>query len=331
MIIKNRVFYYPIVIIGLLIAIMTSCKKDENIIIKDPIITWSNPADIVYGTPLSKQQLNATADVSGIFIYTPSIGTILNQGANQDLKVDFTPDDLSLYNSLSKTVKINVTAPVGPVIDIDGNVYNTVTIGGQTWMVENLKTTMYNDGNPIPNVTDDTEWQMLTTPAYCWYDNDTVNKATYGALYNWFAVNSGKLAPVGWHVSTDEDWEILVKNLVTYGYNYDGSITEDDFISNNKVGKALSATSDWYPSNVQGAIGNTDYPTKRNATGFYAFPCGARSSNFVEFGIHSYWWSYSELMLMDFANVRDIYYNSSGLYTTNRQIHIGLSVRCVKD
>ncbi len=79
------------------------------------------------------------------------------------------------------------------VTDIDGNAYNTVTIGNQVWMAENLKTTTYNDGTPIPLVIDGATWGALTTPAYCWYNNDeATNKELYGALYNWYTVNTGK-------------------------------------------------------------------------------------------------------------------------------------------
>lgn len=106
------------------------------------------------------------------------------------------------------------------VKDVDCNVYNIVTIGTQTWMAENLKTTKYNDGTAIPNVTDGTAWAARTAGAYCWYNNDAANKATYGALYNWFAVdnnagsnvasNGGKdIAPAGWHVATLDDWTTL--------------------------------------------------------------------------------------------------------------------------
>jgi uncharacterized protein (TIGR02145 family) len=96
------------------------------------------------------------------------------------------------------------------VTDIDGNKYNTVTIGSQTWMAENLKTTTYNDGTPIPNVTDNTEWSNLSTDAYCWYNNDeATNKVAYGALYNWYAVETEKLCPAGWHVPTDNEWKAL--------------------------------------------------------------------------------------------------------------------------
>ena len=91
------------------------------------------------------------------------------------------------------------------VKDIDGNVYKTVTIGKQVWMMENLKTTKYNDGKTIPLVTDNTAWTDLTASEYCWYNNDIANKKVYGALYNWYTVNTNKLCPKGWHVSADAE------------------------------------------------------------------------------------------------------------------------------
>jgi uncharacterized protein (TIGR02145 family) len=91
---------------------------------------------------------------------------------------------------------------ISTVKDADGNVYHTVKIGNQVWTVENLRTTRNNDGSAIPHVTDGTEWAALTTPGYCFYDNmsnvDSIKE--YGALYNWYAVDTKKLAPAGWHV-----------------------------------------------------------------------------------------------------------------------------------
>lgn len=96
------------------------------------------------------------------------------------------------------------------VTDIDGNVYKTVVIGDQEWMVENLKTTRYNDGTPIPNVTDITEWRNVDAPAYVWYNNDISYKDAYGALYNGYAIsNSKELCPSGWRVASDDDWKKL--------------------------------------------------------------------------------------------------------------------------
>ena len=95
------------------------------------------------------------------------------------------------------------------VTDIDGNLYHTVKIGTQIWMVENLKTTKYRNGDPIANVTGD-QWDKTISGAYCSYDNSAANVTTYGLLYNWYAVNDPrKIAPEGWHVATYQDWETL--------------------------------------------------------------------------------------------------------------------------
>ena len=102
----------------------------------------------------------------------------------------------------------------GTVTDVDENIYHIVSIGNQIWMVENLKTTKYNDGSTIPHVTDSTLWEQLTSPAYCWFDNHEMdNKDTYGALYNYYAVETEKLCPKGWHVQTDYEWLVLTEFL----------------------------------------------------------------------------------------------------------------------
>ncbi len=99
------------------------------------------------------------------------------------------------------------------VEDIDGNVYQTVIIGNQVWLTENLKTTTLNDGTSIPLVTDNTEWINLTTPGYSFYDNDIAYNETYGALYNWYSVQTGRLCPAGWHVPSDKEWTALTDFL----------------------------------------------------------------------------------------------------------------------
>lgn len=100
------------------------------------------------------------------------------------------------------------------ITDIDGNVYHTITIGTQVWLVENLKVLRYRNGDPIPNVTDATERSNLSIGACWWHDNDMANKATYGALYNWYAVSDSRnLAPIGWHVPTDAEWTTLTTFL----------------------------------------------------------------------------------------------------------------------
>jgi uncharacterized protein (TIGR02145 family) len=101
----------------------------------------------------------------------------------------------------------------GSVSDIDGNVYKTINIGNQVWMAENLKTTKYNNGAIIPNITDSLIWGNLTSGAFCWFNNSISNKSIYGGLYNYYAVNTGNLCPIGWHVPSDLEWESLISFL----------------------------------------------------------------------------------------------------------------------
>ncbi|GEM_PF-853591 len=211
------------------------------------------------------------------------------------------------------------------VTDVDGNVYHTVTIGTQTWMVENLKTTKYRDGTSIPNVTDATAWAALATPAYCWYNNDAAtNKSTYGALYNWYAVNTAKLAPTGWHVPTDAEWTTLQNYLIANGYNYDGTTT------GNKIAKSMAATTNWSSYTGTGTIGND--LTKNNSSGFTALPGGCRFSNgtFDTIGYYGYWWSSTEGGTTD-AWFRYLYYGGGNLYGGYDTKSYGFSVRCVRD
>jgi uncharacterized protein (TIGR02145 family) len=198
------------------------------------------------------------------------------------------------------------------VTDTDGNVYHTVTIGTQVWMVENLKTTRYNDGNAIPLVTD-ASWGSLTTPGYCWYNNDTINKADYGALYNWYVVNTGKLAPTGWHVPTDAELMALV--------NYLGGADS----AGGKLKEAGSAH--WDPPNV-GAT---------NESGFTGRAGGSRHTDhaiagFVYIRGAGSWWATTE----DTGNNNNAWNIVAGLMTAGIY-HIaamkveGYSVRCLRD
>lgn len=110
----------------------------------------------------------------------------------------------------------------GTVTEMDGNVYQTVKIGTQIWTRENLKTTKYKDGTAIPLATDNTAWSNLTTPGYCWYNNDaSANKNVYGGLYNWYTVSTNNLCPSGWHVSTDLDWTTISNYL---GGGFDAAV-----------------------------------------------------------------------------------------------------------
>ena len=172
------------------------------------------------------------------------------------------------------------------VTDIDGNRYHAITIGTQTWTVENLKTTKYNDGTALSLAADSDERCNPTAPGFCWYENDSVaNKSTYGALYNWYAVNTGKLAPTGWHVPSDSEWLIMQNYLIANGYNYDGTTT------GNKIGKSLADKSIWASYYYWGTIGNDI--SKNNSSGFSALPGSYRDNSGIFYGIgyYAYWWT----------------------------------------
>jgi uncharacterized protein (TIGR02145 family) len=200
--------------------------------------------------------------------------------------------------------------------DNDGNVYKFVTIGAQVWMMENLKTTKYNDGIAIPLVKDDKTWEALTTPAYCWYKNDAAsNKNAYGALYNWYAVSTNKLCPRGWHVPTDAEWTILTIYLGGEGAA-GGKLKE-------------KGTNRWESPN-SGAT---------NESGFTALPGGSRNyagafdysgSNGLFFRSNGCWWSSTELYTFN-AYYRRMYNSLSVVYRSLSVKQSGYSVRCLKD
>ena len=222
----------------------------------------------------------------------------------------------------SKKTKI-VTQEEQTVTDIDGNKYNTVKIGSQVWMLENLRTTKYNDGTPIPLVPDNSTWRALTTPAYCWYDNDEMKyKETYGALYNWYTINSDKLCPQGWHVPTATDWKILTTYLTNYGYGYQDS--GDD------IAKSLAGTHGWDSSSETGAVGND--LLSNNRSGFTAFASGIRFSNgeFRHSGQNSKWWSSTETSPTK-AQIRFIGWEDGIVTSYSNRKENGFSVRCVRN
>jgi uncharacterized protein (TIGR02145 family) len=195
--------------------------------------------------------------------------------------------------------EIIVTTPrEDQVADADLNLYNIITIGSQVWMKENLKTTKYNNGTEIQLETEGGNWITLVSGAYCWYDNnETDNKATYGALYNWYAVNTNMLCPSGWHVPSHNEWRTLALYLQENAYQYDGVSRSAPLDSSNttssRTAKSLGARTLWAPSSTTGAIGNTDYDSYRNKSGFTAYPGGYRykDGNFVTKSLEARWWA----------------------------------------
>ena len=226
-------------------------------------------------------------------------------------------------------IDIEGSEPFSKLKDTDGVEYVTVKIGTQTWMAENLRTTKYNDGKPIPMVTSNIDWKNLKTPGYCWYNNDSVFFRTkYGAMYNWYAISSGKLAPKGWRIPSDSDWSALENYLRANSYNYNSSKTSNDFA------KSLASKVYWSSSEVVGAVGNVDYPALRNKTGFNAMPGGYRLEDgiFSNEGNIGYWWTVTNNSnTISKAWYRYIYYDESAMGRNNFLKSRGYSIRCIKN
>jgi uncharacterized protein (TIGR02145 family) len=222
----------------------------------------------------------------------------------------------------------DITTVYATVSDIDGNVYPLRKIGSQIWMTENLRTTHYNNGDTISYLTNATDWANYNAEAYCNVNNCSLDDSIkiYGRLYNWFAVNQGKLCPAGWHVPTVDEWSSLIYYLSSNGYNYDGST------SNSNVAKSLASPLYWSTSQTIGAPGNSDYPQVQNITRFSAIPVGLRwdKGQFNDFSISALWWSSTELNQTDawFRLISKDYPSVTGM---NNNKTYGLSVRCLKD
>jgi uncharacterized protein (TIGR02145 family) len=213
--------------------------------------------------------------------------------------------------------------------DPENQSYPIVKIGEQWWMAKNLQTTKYMDGTAIPNITDNSSWAGKTTGAYCWINNDAATyQNLYGALYNWYAVSTGKLCPTGWHVPTDAEWTTLENYLIGNGYNFDGTIT------GNKIAKSLATQYGWESYHGAGTPGNTDYPAYRNKSGFSGLPGGYRDNGyFTGVGLYNYWWSSTKSTEYPtyYAWFRYIACDYTFVYRNIKYMEEGYSVRCVRD
>lgn len=325
---KNIPIYLILVCLTLQ-GILQSCKTDNKEKGEVPVLTTTAATNITTTTATSGGNITSegTAEVTarGVSWSTnadPSISdpkTDDGEGTGQFVSnitgiKGGTTYHVRAYatNSVGTAYGDDITFVTEGVSDIDGNVYNTVTIGTQVWMKENLKTTKYNDGTAIPNVTDDAAWSTLSADAYCWYDNDlAAYKDTYGALYNWYVVasaNPKNVCPTGWHVPTDAEWTTLSTYL--------GGET----VAGGKLKE--TGTTHWGSPNT-GAT---------NQSGFTALPGGNRfdDGSFDYIGQYGQWWSSTEY------NANSAWSRDMGYYfkTLDRGYYSklsGYSVRCIKD
>jgi uncharacterized protein (TIGR02145 family) len=206
----------------------------------------------------------------------------------------------------------NVNDPTGGGVTFNGYTYTIIVLGnGQEWMAENLRTTTYANGDPIPNVTDANQWSNLTTGAWAHYNNDSQYENPYGKLYNWNTVDDPRnVCPTGWHVPTDAEWTVL-----------------SDYLGGSAVaGGKMKSTGTQYWSSP-----NTD---ATNESGFSGLPGGYRLYNgtFNFIGLYGYWWSSTESST-NYAWYRFLSYNSDNVSRSDyyKPKEDGFSVRCLRD
>ena len=199
------------------------------------------------------------------------------------------------------------------LLDKEGNTYKTVKIGTQEWMAENLKTTKYSDGTPITNGNTNNAAWYKSAGAWCRYYNENHNDSVYGKLYNWYAVETGKLCPTGWHVPTDGDWTVLADYL------------SKKRLHNGEEGKALKSKSGWEYKGEPYGNGTDDFE-------WNGLPGGRRfdSGQFKFISTHCYLWSSSEKSKRN-ANLYILHFDHENLQRSSGSKQNGLSVRCLRD
>ena len=342
--------------------LLTTCKKDEEKQVELPAIstlavieitatsaksggniTSDGGGDItskgiVWSTtqnPTIEQHTSHMAEGAGAGLFQ-SILNGLTQSTTYYVKAYATNSAGTTYGSQVQFITELAGQPclgTPTVSDIDGNIYNTVLIGDQCWIKENLKTTKYRDGTSIEYPrSDGASWYFNTTGAYAWYENDISWKDSYGALYNWYAVNNANgLCPTGWHVPSDAEWTQLVDYLVAQGFpNSDVP---------NGAGNALKSCQQ-VNSPLGGDCNTTEHPRWNSVGtihgfdefGYSGLPGGFRSHGgaFGFIGHIGWWWSSTEIY-SDLAWYRYLNCSHNRVTRFNDGKTNGYSVRCLRD
>jgi uncharacterized protein (TIGR02145 family) len=316
------------VVLSVFFLLLSGCGKNPVKLQAVPVITSAIAGDssviVSWRTSAGATSYNlyfkdgATVDKSSGTMFTGVTSPTLVTGLTSGTQYVFAVSAVNADGESNLSNMMTATPKVSAITDTDGNVYHAVMIGTQVWMVENLKTTRYNDGTALPLVTDSAAWLSLVTPGYCWYKNDSAAYGSiYGALYNFFAVRTGKLAPKGWHIAKESEWDVLNIFLGTNG----GPLKE-------------TGTTHWASPN----IGAT------NSTGFSALPGGYRffcasadirggDQKFNYNGYGGYWWT-STAYESDpdrFSYCYSIVSSGADIFNSIVYNQCGFSVRCILD
>ena len=299
----------------------TTYGKDSTfLILMIPNITGFSPinknyrdSEFIITPPMSNSQGKFTYSSSNpkVLVIKENKAIITGSGTSI-ITANQAPFGNFASGSVSTTFSMNL-------VDIDGNVYNTISIGGQDWMKENLKVTRYRTGAPITNVTDNSAWTSLTEGAYCWIKNDTLKlDPAYGAIYNWYAaVDARKICPTSWHVPTDAEWQVMERYL---GMTF----TEAEGTTVRGVNYGLQ---------LKDSVGWIKKGNATNSSEFSALPAGLRygsTGQFYNTGIDACWWTSTEQDTYT-AWLRNMFYSFNSIYRITDSKTFGFSVRCVRD
>ena len=243
-------------------------------------------------------------------LYTSGdIGIVINPGTGKHIIWNAGDETYTLDGDQYQFKIIADDLDTTTVTDIDGNVYQTVQIGDQLWMAENLKVTKYRDGTAIPTGLSNSSWGNTSSGAYAVYDDNEANADTYGYLYNWYAVDDSRnIAPEGWHVPTDAEWTTLT-----------------DYLGGESVagGKLKEAGTEHWNSPNTGAT---------NESGFTALPGGQRNyynGDYDDMGGYGFFWSSTENTSTSAWGRILVYYHSEGVRSSGDK-QDGFSVRCLR-
>jgi len=278
-----------------------------------PFSLTITPANQNVGNTAGTTQFTITSNIS----WTASIDqpwcSINKSGGsgNDIITVTYQPNTTASERMATLTVTGNTLAPENVTIRQSLHVFSFVTICNQVWMDKNLDVDTYRNGDPIPQVTDAAAWAALTTGAYCYYNNDSATyAATYGKLYNWYAVNDPRgLAPAGWHVASEAEWDIELTGCL-------GGPSE--------AGGKMKAVSDlWQFPNVNAT----------NSSGFTGLPGGLlEETTFGSNGYYGFWWSSSDdASIPSFAIAFGLISSAPDIIYMGMPKEYGLSVRCIRD